>query len=174
MDNEELAFAKDQIQHLIVECENKARWAQCKANLFRLLNISVSLLIIVTGSIIGVVSSVQPEKNYIAIVLGFGITTIQTVHDLFRLGHRGIFYKYASLRLRNILHSARESLIALHNGKDLLRFSNHMQREIDDLDFTMFKISYGPDNIKSSDTQRSFSFSSAYQRRKSSTADTNV
>ena len=145
---DEAKYGYEQINNIIKCCEQKSTDARCKANTFRIFNIGISLLIIICGVLATAILAMSDSEDYITIALTAIITLVQTIHEIFRIGQRGVYYKYASIRLRSLLRLVREDVFKLSSGLEMIRYAHRIQKEIDDLDLNMFKLSYGPESVK--------------------------
>jgi hypothetical protein len=143
-EQELFAYATKQIREVIVDCEEKANKAQCQANTYRLIHIASSIATITLGGATALVSGFIGEQYSVA-AMGAAIFLIQGANEIFKIGHRGVFYKMASIRLRDIYRSANENLIHIDSGKELLRYAHKIQEDVDSLDLSIFKYSYNPE-----------------------------
>lgn len=141
------ALARDELIELIYEAEEKAYASQCRANLYRFLSIILSITFILLTAISSVTILVSSKMKYVVAVMCAVAAVIKTLYEAFKIGDRGIFFKYASIQLKNIVWSAKEAMLYLNDWAETYRFINHIRREIDRLDLTVFRMSYGPDSL---------------------------
>lgn len=146
---------RNQLNKLIEESQKKATQAQCRANLYNFINVAVSFFIIVGNAVIGTIVAVTafsssstaeiPNAISIFVVAGsYSIAAIKSVHEIMRLGQRGVFFKFMSNQIRKIIRTINESVFYLQSDYEILHFCNNVQQEIDDLEFSAFKMTAGP------------------------------
>lgn len=145
----ELMYSRAQIKKIIQECKLKTIRAQKKANFYRILNIISNLFIILATLFIGIIETQRQDKRYTYIILSFLVSLIETLHIIFRLGQRGVYFKYASIKYQKLLTVANETLFYSTNKSDLTRLIHQFRSEIDELSFSLYKVSYGQDSMKS-------------------------
>lgn len=143
----EIIFGNFLINQLTIDLKNKEKKFAKVADNYKLLNTSLTGAIIIVACLMGGLTSINKISDLYIIVLSFSIAAIKTIHEFFKLGQRGIYYKYASIRFHTILDKLIESQIYLTPGPEIIHYVKHVQDEINQIDFAMFKISYGPENV---------------------------
>ena len=141
-----LIYERKQTQKIIDESELKNITAQKRANLFRCLNLLITFFIILVSLGVGILETQKNEVYYTIVVLNFLISIIGTLHFIFRIGQRGIFFKYASLKYQNLLTVANEALFYSNEPSDLRRINHQFRRELVELSYRSFKMTYGPES----------------------------
>ena len=148
-------LARDELIELIEEAGVKAYEAQCRANLYRFLSIILSISFILLTALGSVMISISCKLQYVVAGMCAAAAIIKTLYEAFKIGERGTFFKIASIQLKNINWSAKEGLLYLNDWDETYRFINHIRREIDRIDLTIFRESYGPVTLpESSDTSK--------------------
>ena len=141
----ELVYSRAQIKKIIDECRTKTLGAQKKANLYRTLNILTNLFIVVSSIVIGIIETQRENKLYSFIVLSFLVALTESLYVIFRLGQRGVYFKHASIKYQKLLTLANETLFYSNNRSDLQRLIHQYRGEMDELSYSLYKVSYGPD-----------------------------
>jgi len=148
MTNDYMLNGRAEIDNVIRECSAKINKAQCLANSYRFMNYMVTIFVTLASAVSGVLAAVSKDYNIPIAVLTGTITVITIVYKLFELDQRGVHYKTMSVRLRSISRSIQESLFYLETDEEMIHYANSIRREIDELDFHQFKLSYGGSGLK--------------------------
>lgn len=144
----EYKYGHDELNLITDMVTKKTRKSTKLANLFRSLNILVSIFIIIFACIIFVMSYSNVCNNETVSLASGSIIALKTFHEMFKLSSRGIYFKYVTIRLRTIMNSVREARIYLRTGKELIFFANHISNEINQLDLEMYRMTNGPESIR--------------------------
>src|SRR5665811_1989744 len=99
-------------------------------------------------SLIGVWLALDDYENKFVIYGSFTISFIKGLYDLFGLGQRGISYFNAYNQLREKLRKTREALMFLDDGDEMFHYAMHVREEIDEIEFNIYKMSYGPESLQ--------------------------
>lgn len=152
---ENLSEINRMINDLSNETLNMASLANRRAYFFKIFNVLSNIFVIISGALIGVLT-LQGYQNkitlYIASVLGFIITTIQTILTTFSIEKRSVVLKDVSHKLRKIslqLKILQKSDLDPDNKiKKLEKFYS----QVDELDIYIFdnKVTYSVINDSSS------------------------
>lgn len=141
-----LIYERGQTRKIIEDCGLKNINSQKRANLYRCLNLLITFFIILVSLGVGILETQKSVVYYTIVVLNFLISIIGTLHFIFRIGQRGIFFKYASLKYQKLLTVANEALFYSNEPADLLRLNHQFRRELEELSYRSFKMSYGPES----------------------------
>lgn len=141
-----LVYERGQTRKIIEDCKEKGISSRKRANLFRTLNLIITFFIILVSLGIGILETQKEIVYYTNVVMSFLVSIIETLHFIFRIGQRGIFFKYASLKYQKMLTIANDALFYSNNPTDLLRLNHQFRNDLDDLSYTSFKVSYGPES----------------------------
>ena len=137
------------LKKIIEECKLKTINTQKKAKLYRIFNLITNLFIIVGSLFIGFIESQRENKLYSYIILSFLISIIKGLHMILRLGQRGTYFKYASIKYQKLITIANDKLFYLTNNSELKRLDHQLRIEMDELNLSLYKVSYDPDSLKS-------------------------
>lgn len=138
---------RKEILDVIGDLARKSKKNSYFADLHRGCNYVVSAIIIFGSGLVGVALSLDDYENKSVIWGCFAICFIKGIYDLFGLGQRGVNYQYASHQLREKLRKSREAMMFLDNGDEMFHYAQHVREEIDEIEFSLFKTSYGPDSV---------------------------
>jgi len=133
---------------------NLAKKSTRNAFFYKTLNIIISMSIVILSCAICIVSSFY--ENFVITILSTVIVAIQICHEIFQLGKKGIYLKYASIRLFNLYNTLIETLADAVSSNELYTSAKIVRQEIKDIEFVLFYMSYGPTSIKSAGTQVTF------------------
>ena len=156
----------DILTAVIIEAENQAAKALCQANLYRLISVLCSLFHIVGGTTIAVLSASDSDLRFYVTGLGAIITAIHVFYWVFKIGEKGSFFKHANIKLKDVAWAAREAALSMKDEREKIRYAVHLHKEIDQLDLSMFKMSYNTEEIGGRDSERS-SFSNERRQKNS-------
>jgi hypothetical protein len=138
---------RKEILEVISDLARKSKTNSYFADLHRGFNYVVSAVIIFGSGLVGVALAFDDYENKFVIFTVFAICFIKGIYDLFGLNQRGINYQYASHQLREKLRKSREAMMFLDNGDEMFHYAQHVREEIDEIEFNLFKTSYGPENV---------------------------
>lgn len=127
-------------------CNKWGKKTTYQAGIYKIINIFLSLLIVILACVVSVVSASQEE--YYITAISTSIIGVQMVHELFQIGKKGIYLKYASVRLSRIKTLLLNTLIKATGPNELYSVATNVANEMDDLELSLFSMSYGPRAIK--------------------------
>ena len=134
----------DPIDQMIKDLYNETREmsldAEKKAGRYKVLGGVVNILIVIFGTMIGVLAlnDTDTTSKYVASILGFTITATKTLVSMFSLEKRGILLKSASSNLRKISRQVKNLENSNMKPKDKKRKLEEYYTEVDEIDMIMF------------------------------------
>jgi hypothetical protein len=151
--NEDVEDIYHVIDELYTETNYMAIWADWKANIYKFIFIGCSIYIIVAGAAVGVlgtgnriISGVSNSTNIqdysptniAVIVLGFSITILKSLLDVFTIQKRSFLLKQSGIKLRKIARDVKSLKNLQLSNLELFRRIDEFYMEIDELDIRMF------------------------------------
>lgn len=136
-----------EFQLLIEELKQRSKRAEIKACGYKMLNVLISILIIVIACTVGVSSVVRPGSELWVTIGSFTIVGLKGFYELFKVGHRGIYFKFISIRFRKFLQDARLAMFNVYTTEEVIRYISLVRCEIDEIELASYKMSYGPTSI---------------------------
>jgi hypothetical protein len=151
--NEDVEDIYHVIDELYAETNSMAIWADWKANIYKFIFIFSSIYIIVAGAVVGVlgignrvVSNISNSTtieeysptNIAVIVLGFSITVLKSLLDVFTIQKRSFLLKQSGIKLRKIARDVKSLKNLQLSNLELFRRIDEFYMEIDELDIKMF------------------------------------
>ena len=133
----ELKYSYDQVEALTNECDRHQKSASRKAEIYRVINILFTLVIVIFGALVGTILGTQ--DNYTWAVLSYIISVAQLLNAVFDLSKTGVYFKYASLRFANLKRSLTEAVVTAEPGQQLLNVCHRISQEMQDIDLLQYK-----------------------------------
>ncbi len=143
----EYEFGKKLFDELYDDLKQKSKAHACKATFFRFLNIIASLIIVIFGAGIGLISALTGGHLFITFG-GFIIAIIKGIYDVLQLDHRGIYFKNVNINFRAMIRDFNEKILELRTGRDMVLYVNHIREQMAKIDLDLYKKTYGPENIQ--------------------------
>lgn len=134
-------------QEVLTRCEHNSKKYVVRSKFYRLLNISMIMLTIIVGSVIGVLLAVEVQ-NYLLASLSFGITFIQLIHQGFKIGTLGIHYRYAGFQISKLKRMLVQKVRSGSDIDEIDTIVDFINDELDELSYSLFSQSYGPSSIR--------------------------
>lgn len=133
------AFKKD-LTEFWERCRNYAYCANLKSKSYYYLNHIASLIIILSGAVVGIVSLFRGCENYIVASIGFAITALKTALSVYNPERRTVQLKTISQNLTRLGRNVKR-LGALTVPLDQLQARlEEYYAEFDDLDLAMYDL----------------------------------
>lgn len=137
---------------LYVECIQLAMVANRRAKIFKTIQIIAAIYLIICGTVIGVLTLEGYSGSvtiYIAAILGFSISAVQTIISTFGFERRSVLLKYISHKLRKISREIKTIQSSDVKNKRKMVKLEELYSEVDDLDLSMFDSNIVSGSIKS-------------------------
>lgn len=125
------------------EIENKQIEAQCKANVYRIINTVSSLLIIISAAVIAGMEATSNCLNIPVLVFSGIIFFTEGTHKLCQWGPQGVLYMHGSIQLKKLQRQAKEYMFFFrrYTTEQLLTLINILRDQCDDVDMGLYKLS---------------------------------
>lgn len=124
-------------------CSKKSIKYVSKSKYYKFANISFVMIMIVISCVLGVLLAAN-QQSYALASLSFCITFLQLVHQAFKIGTLGVYYRYAGMQInklqRRLIRKVRENA----DVKDIDQLVENINEELDDISMMLFSQSYGP------------------------------
>lgn len=128
-------------EDLYVESIQLSLLANRRARIFKFFQVIGTIYLIICGTVIGVLTLEGYSGSvtlYIAAILGFSITAIQTLLSTFAFEKRSVLLKYISNKLRKVSREIKMVQSADVKYKKKMSKLEDLYSEVDDLDISMF------------------------------------
>jgi len=115
--------------------------ANRKARLLKLCNVMSNIFLVISGAVIGVLTlneNASAMSIYIASVLGFTITAVQTIMSTFSVEKRGVILRDISHNLRKLSRKIKTLQNSEMSPKDKMKKLEEYYTEIDEMDMLIF------------------------------------
>lgn len=133
-------------------CSKQSTKYVSRSKYYKFANISIVMIMIVISCVLGVLLAVD-EQNYILAALSFGITFLQLVHQAFKVGTLGVYYRYAGMQInklqRRLIRKVREHA----DVTEIDQIVENINEELDDIKMMLFSQSYGPSAVNSASNE---------------------
>lgn len=142
---------KERVKELISDCTHKSNKTQNMAQLLKVLNIIIAILIVCGGILVSVSGIYQEQTNYIQAISGALIAGMKSFSSAFSIEKRGYVYKILSVKFRKL---SRKLVNLKHMKASDMDYNNavaNAYKEFDDLDVTMYSNDYVDINSLNSD-----------------------
>lgn len=130
---------EERYRKFVSECEavakSSGRWASFYANS----NILVNMLIIIFGCSIGFVNVINSSNaGVISAIMGFGISLMKGMQDMFKLSSKSLQMKASSIKFKRLVRNAERDLL-LEDGLNIVELCElYKQKENIEMDvFTL-------------------------------------
>lgn len=130
------------------DCSDYAKSTLRYARIYKFLNVLATMIFIILNAVITVLA-IESGTWYLA-AISFTVTVTQLSHELFGLGKKGVYFKSASIRYTSIRRTLLDELMNAEDDSQLENIARILRKEMDDLDVTLFNMSYGPRKIYAS------------------------
>lgn len=140
--SDDLMQAKRELRHLSHTLWKRSIMFSARATIFKLLNMTGSILVILISTSIGAYEALQSDKNIPVIVTSFFIAALKLVYQYFGIGKKGIYYKGLSLRLKRMSSDAVRGAKHLHSSSEMEDLTNILESQMDKLDMDSYKVEY--------------------------------
>lgn len=135
-DPSETDMTDTMICDLYEESQNLSKRASSRASWFKMLYVLGTIIIIISGVVIGVVSF--GKNDFLTTAFGLMVTALQTFLTTFSIEKRGVILKDISAKLRKVSWKLKK-LQTSHIGKlEKIRQMEEYYSEVDDLDMAIF------------------------------------
>ena len=140
----ESSYARSELVNLMKMVRRKSIVSEIKAQIFKALNLSFLIFLILCNGAIFIVSSTNPCRDNLPVIVLSGITTtITTLYGTLGPGGRGTHYKQISVRLRGMYRTARESFLKLNNTNEIIELVGMNTAELDQMDVSIYNMGLG-------------------------------
>ena len=129
-----------QLVELIKECEKMEKDTGTTASLLKVLSILFSIIIILSGTAIGIVSSSSDSiyKYWVTAILGFMIAALKGFISVYKLDSRAITNMQISIKMRQFIRKLRKLRRKSLSDNDVEDALDKLGEEFDLLKFTSF------------------------------------
>jgi hypothetical protein len=129
-----------QVDELLNECDLMEKETSIKAHRLKIVNIVFNLMIILFGSIIGVVSAISDNtyKYWITLVLGFFISVMKIISSVFRLESKALGNMQISIKMRQFIRKLRKLQRRSLPESKIEEALDRLGKEFDELRLSIF------------------------------------
>ena len=149
---EEQEYRYKLFQKTLTRCSRKSVKYIGRSRYLKMANVAFVLSMIVLSSVLGVLLAVE-GGDYILATISFSITFLQLVHQGFKIGTLGVYYRYAGLHINKLQRTLIRKMRDIRDGEDIGeidRIVDNINEELDDLNLLLFSQGYGPSNVSAS------------------------
>lgn len=129
-----------QIEELIQECENMEKETATKAVRMKIFNILFNLIIIIIGTVIGLVSVTTDSfyKYWITLTLGFSVSLLKMISSLFRFETRSNGNMQVSIKMRQFIRKLKKVRRKKLSEDEIEEALDYLGKEFDELRLSVF------------------------------------
>ncbi len=142
-DDERKKLALDELDLVGKEIETKITVSQCKANTFKLIGGSISIIILLCSAFTMGLEAFNDCMNISVIVLAGIIFVLEGTGKLFKWGPQGVLYKQGTIKLKKIAREVQKCMYEFHTYslEQILSIINQLRSKYDDIDIGLYKMS---------------------------------
>lgn len=147
-DFENREYRERLFQDTLEKCSRKSIKYISRSKYYKMINILLVTITIIISSVLGVILAVQ-QQDYISATLSFSITFFTLIHQAFKIGTLGVYYRHYGLQIKKM---QRNLIRTIKNNedidiKDIDKLVDSINEELDDIGMSLFSQTYGPKNI---------------------------